>query len=41
MAGWEEAGWSWKKQDLKEDRQGLAKILAEKGLEWKPFQVHQ
>lgn len=35
-AGWEEAGWSLKKQDLKGERKGLAKKLAEKGLGWKP-----
>lgn len=40
-AGWEEAGWSWEKQDLKGERQWLAKNLAEKGLGWKPFQVQK
>lgn len=34
-AGWEEAGWSLKKQDLKGERKGLAKKLAGKGLGWK------
>lgn len=34
-AGWEEADWSLKKQDLKGGRKGLAKKLAEKGMGWK------